>query len=101
MATQTAQIEDVVDLPQQMIGRNPVVETKFVEQPLLQPGLLPHHPPGPPTVFMIRCRILDRRVYWASFSTVSKNFGNSKRLAAGAFRMRVISHSARENRLFF
>jgi hypothetical protein len=34
-------------------------------------------------------------------SEIKKNFGNSKRLAAGAFRMRVISHSARENRLFF
>ena len=47
LVTQTAQIEDAVDLPQQMIGRNPVVETKFVEQPLLQPRLLPHHPPVP------------------------------------------------------
>jgi hypothetical protein len=28
-------------------GRNPVVEAKFIEQPLLQPGLLPHHPPDP------------------------------------------------------
>jgi hypothetical protein len=47
LVSQTAQIEDAVDLPQQMIGRNPVVETKLVEQPLLQPGLLPHHPPVP------------------------------------------------------
>jgi hypothetical protein len=39
--TQTAQIEDAVDLPQQMIDRNPVVETKFIEELLLQPACCP------------------------------------------------------------
>jgi hypothetical protein len=34
-----------------MINRNPVIQPKFLEEPLLQPGLLPHHPPGPPTDF--------------------------------------------------
>ena len=40
-------IEDAVDLPQKMIRRNPVVEAKFVEQPLLHPCLLPHRPRVP------------------------------------------------------
>jgi hypothetical protein len=47
LVSQTAQIEDAVDLPQQMIGRNPVVETKFVEQPLLQPACCPIIPRSP------------------------------------------------------
>src|SRR5215469_6947183 len=59
LVAQTAQIEDAVDLPQRMIGRNPVVETKFIEQPLLHPGLLPHHPPVPQPLLMINCIILD------------------------------------------
>jgi len=49
LATQTTQIEHGVYLSQEMIDWHPVFEPKFVEQPLLQPGLLSHHPPGPPT----------------------------------------------------
>ncbi len=33
-----------------MIGWNVFIEPKFIEQPLLQLPLLPHHPLGPPTV---------------------------------------------------
>ena len=36
-----------------MIDWNPVIQPKFVEQPLLQPALLSHHPPGPPTDLMV------------------------------------------------
>jgi hypothetical protein len=46
---QTAQIEDSVDLSQQMIGRHPFLEPKFIEQPLLPPRLLTYSSPGPPT----------------------------------------------------
>jgi len=40
-----------------MISWNPVIQPKFIQQPLLQPGLLSHHPPGPPTVLMANYRI--------------------------------------------
>jgi hypothetical protein len=40
-----------------MLDWNPVIQPKFIKQALLQPGLLSHHPPGPPTDLMAHGKI--------------------------------------------
>jgi hypothetical protein len=70
--TQAAQIQNTVDFSQKMIGWNVFIEPKFIEQPLLQLPLLPHHPLGPPTVDDLLI-LTDQGGSRVSFSTVSKN----------------------------
>jgi hypothetical protein len=47
LSAQPAQVQNRIDPPQQMIGRNAVVEAKLIKQTVLPTQLLTHHGPDP------------------------------------------------------
>jgi len=66
--TQITQIQNSVDFSQEMVCWNPVIQPKFVEQLLLQPSALPHHPPVPPTDSMAIAEYQVTLGYYISIS---------------------------------